>query len=77
MRSYGAYPHLFAIVIRKGFPLSSSSVQNDVRATTRREVTVVGVVIAGAFLAILNQTVLSPALPALMEAFQVNAATAQ
>lgn len=57
--------------------MSSSSVQNDVRMTTRREVTVVGVVIAGAFLAILNQTVLSPALPALMEAFQVNAATAQ
>lgn len=38
---------------------------------------VVGVVIAGAFLAILNQTVLAPALPGLMETFQVNAGTAQ
>ena len=38
---------------------------------------VVGIVIAGAFLAILNQTVLAPALPGLMETFQVNAGTAQ
>lgn len=37
----------------------------------------VGVVIAGAFLAILNQTVLAPALPGLMESFGVNAGTAQ
>ena len=38
---------------------------------------IVGIVIAGAFLAILNQTVLAPALPGLMETFQVNAGTAQ
>lgn len=51
--------------------------QHDVRKATRHEIMVVGVVIAGAFLAILNQTVLAPALPGLMETFQVNAGTAQ
>lgn len=51
--------------------------QNNVRKATRHEIMVVGVVIAGAFLAILNQTVLAPALPGLMETFQVNAGTAQ
>ncbi|MFR1640049.1 MAG: MFS transporter [Eggerthellaceae bacterium] len=39
--------------------------------------TVIGVVLAGAFLAILNQTVLSPALPKLMETFEITAGTAQ
>ncbi len=38
---------------------------------------IIAVVIAGAFLAILNQTVFAPALPKLMETFQVNAGTAQ
>ena len=57
--------------------MSSTPVQNDVRKATRHEIMVVGVVIAGAFLAILNQTVLAPALPGLMESFQVNAGTAQ
>lgn len=44
---------------------------------TRKEITVIGVVLAGAFLAILNQTVLSPALPKLMETFSITAGTAQ
>lgn len=57
--------------------LSSASIQTEPKKTTRHEILVVAVVIAGAFLAILNQTVLAPALPGLMEAFQVNAGTAQ
>ena len=44
---------------------------------TRKEITVIGIVLAGAFLAILNQTVLSPALPKLMDAFSISAGTAQ
>ncbi|WP_241963689.1 MDR family MFS transporter [Gordonibacter sp. 28C] len=44
---------------------------------TRKELTIIGVVLAGAFLAILNQTVLSPALPKLMETFDITAGTAQ
>lgn len=44
---------------------------------TRKEITIIGVVLAGAFLAILNQTVLSPALPKLMESFSITAGTAQ
>ena len=44
---------------------------------TAREVRAVGVVVAGAFIALLNQTVMSPALPSLMAAFGVGAATAQ
>lgn len=44
---------------------------------TRKEITIIGVVLAGAFLAILNQTVLSPALPKLMETFSITAGTAQ
>ncbi len=44
---------------------------------TRREIVVVAIVVAGAFIAILNQTVLSPALPKLMRDFQITAGTAQ
>ena len=44
---------------------------------TRREIIVVGIVVAGAFIAILNQTILSPALPKLMTDFQITAGTAQ
>lgn len=44
---------------------------------TRKEITVIGIVLAGAFLAILNQTVLSPALPKLMDTFAISAGTAQ
>lgn len=44
---------------------------------TRREILVLAIVIAGAFIAILNQTVLSPALPKLMEDFKITAGTAQ
>ena len=57
--------------------MSTSPSSNDVRKATRHEIMVVGIVIAGAFLAILNQTVLAPALPGLMETFQINAGTAQ
>ena len=46
-------------------------------AVTRRDILVIGIVVAGAFIAILNQTVLSPALPKLMEDFQITAGTAQ
>lgn len=44
---------------------------------TRKEIVIIGVILAGAFLAILNQTVLSPALPKLMETFDITAGTAQ
>lgn len=44
---------------------------------SHRDMTVIGIVIAGAFIAILNQTILSPALPKLMETFQITAGTAQ
>lgn len=44
---------------------------------TRREILVLAIVIAGAFIAILNQTVLSSALPKLMEDFQITAGTAK
>lgn len=55
----------------------TSSQTEQIRRTERHDIMVVGVIIAGAFLAILNQTVLAPALPGLMESFQVNAGTAQ
>lgn len=44
---------------------------------TRREIVVIAIVVAGAFIAILNQTVLSPALPRLMETFGITTGTAQ
>ncbi len=44
---------------------------------TKREIMIIAIVVGGAFIAILNQTVLSPALPKLMETFQINAGTAQ
>ena len=43
----------------------------------RREILLVGVVTLGAFVALLNQTVMSPALPQIMRAFDVGAGTAQ
>lgn len=43
----------------------------------RKDILVIGIVVAGAFIAILNQTVLSPALPKLMQNFQITAGTAQ
>ena len=44
---------------------------------SRREILAIAIIIGGAFIAILNQTVLSPALPKLMDAFQITAGTAQ
>ena len=44
---------------------------------TRREIMAIVIIISGAFIAILNQTVLSPALPKLMQSFQITAGTAQ
>lgn len=44
---------------------------------TRRDIIVIAVVVAGAFVAILNQTILSPALPRLMEAFDITPGMAQ
>lgn len=44
---------------------------------TKRELLAIAIIIAGAFIAILNQTVLSPALPKLMETFDITTGTAQ
>lgn len=44
---------------------------------TKRELLAIAIIIAGAFIAILNQTVLSPALPKLMESFGITTGTAQ
>lgn len=45
--------------------------------TTARQVRTVSVVVLGAFLALLNQTVMSPALPVIMADYAIDAATAQ
>lgn len=47
------------------------------RGLSRREMMAIAIIISGAFIAILNQTVLSPALPKLMASFQITAGTAQ
>ncbi|MEG1929560.1 MAG: MDR family MFS transporter [Anaerovorax sp.] len=44
---------------------------------TRRDIVIIAIVVAGAFVAILNQTILSPALPKLMETFHITAGKAQ
>lgn len=44
---------------------------------SRRELVDIGIILLGAFIAILNQTVLSPALPKLMTDFNITAGTAQ
>jgi len=49
----------------------------DSGKVTGREIMVVAIVVSGAFIAILNQTVLSPALPKLMTDFGITAGTAQ
>ena len=46
-------------------------------STTARQVRITGVVVFGAFLALLNQTVMSPALPVIMNDFAIDASTAQ
>lgn len=45
--------------------------------TSMRQVRITGVVVLGAFLALLNQTVMSPALPVIMADFAIDASTAQ
>ena len=45
--------------------------------TTARQIRITGVVVFGAFLALLNQTVMSPALPVIMADFGIDASTAQ
>ncbi len=55
----------------------SHSAHTNSHKASKHEILIIGVVIAGAFLAILNQTVLAPALPKLMETFEINAGTAQ
>lgn len=57
--------------------LPKDTVTAQYHKASKHEVLIIAVVIAGAFLAILNQTVFAPALPKLMETFQVNAGTAQ
>ena len=44
---------------------------------TAAQIRTVGVVVLGAFLALLNQTVMSPALPVIMADFGIEAGTAQ
>ena len=43
----------------------------------RKDLVMVGVLLAGTLLAVLNQTLLSPALPAIMADLQVDATTVQ
>ena len=57
--------------------LTNETVTAQNHKASKHEILIIAVVIAGAFLAILNQTVLAPALPKLMESFQINAGTAQ
>ncbi len=47
------------------------------RRVTGAQVRIVGVIVFGAFLALLNQTVMSPALPVIMTDFAIDAPTAQ
>lgn len=54
-----------------------TNAQTGAKKASRHEITVVGVVVAGAFLALLNQTVMGPALPSLMTAFNIGAGDAQ
>lgn len=44
---------------------------------TRQQLTMVAILLVGAFLAVLNQTLLTPALPTIMRDFQVDATTVQ
>ena len=44
---------------------------------SRRDMVMIGVLLAGTLLAVLNQTLLSPALPAIMASLEVDATTAQ
>ncbi|MFR7671007.1 MAG: MFS transporter [Collinsella sp.] len=44
---------------------------------TGTQIRIVAVVVLGAFLALLNQTVMSPALPVIMSDFAIDASTAQ
>lgn len=44
---------------------------------TRKEIIVVGIAIAGAFISMCTQTILTPALPKLMDTFAITAGTAQ
>lgn len=44
---------------------------------SRRDMVMIGVLLAGTLLAVLNQTLLSPALPAIMASLSVDATTVQ
>lgn len=44
---------------------------------SRRDMVMIGVLLAGTLLAVLNQTLLSPALPAIMASLEVDATTVQ
>lgn len=59
--------------------MSHSSNQSPaaVPSVTKGQIVIVGVVVFGAFLALLNQTVMSPALPIIMTDFGIDATTAQ
>ena len=50
---------------------------NNASSAAAHRVRITGVVVFGAFLALLNQTVMSPALPVIMADFAIDASTAQ
>ena len=50
---------------------------NNASSAATHRVRITGVVVFGAFLALLNQTVMSPALPVIMADFAIDASTAQ
>lgn len=58
--------------------MSNNSIAAPVNGhVTGAQIRIVAVVVLGAFLALLNQTVMSPALPVIMADFAIDASTAQ
>ena len=58
--------------------MSNNSIAAPVSGhVTGAQIRIVSVVVLGAFLALLNQTVMSPALPVIMADFAIDASTAQ
>jgi EmrB/QacA subfamily drug resistance transporter len=51
--------------------------KNKHEKVSRKEILMVGILIFGGFITVLNQTVMSPALPSIMKAFQITASDGQ
>jgi EmrB/QacA subfamily drug resistance transporter len=51
--------------------------KNKVSKVSRKEILMVGILIFGGFITVLNQTVMSPALPSIMKAFEITASDGQ